>query len=61
MPGPDWTPARPPDERPGLGKEDYVQCPQLIDVVKLISAANAPVMGSPEPSEKLNTPDRLDD
>lgn len=44
-----------------LGEEDYVQCPWLIDVVQFIPAAKAPVMRSPEHSEKLNNLDQLDD
>jgi len=44
-----------------LGEEDCVQCPQLSDLVQPISAANAPVMSSPERSEKLNNLNRLDD
>lgn len=44
-----------------LGEEDYVQCPQPIDVVELITTAKAPVMGSLEHSDILNILDRFDD
>jgi hypothetical protein len=61
MPGPDQARTRPPDERPMLGEEDDVQCPQPIDVVQLISTAKEPVMGSLEHSDKLDILDRFDD